>query len=176
MKRPSRRERIAAQLADLKLPGALEALDDVLAGVDGGGTTAAEAMEKLLAAQISLRTSRLPALKTLGDTLAELIDSLEEARAAGNLNWCLKTLSHPALLIVSEIGYLPVTQSGPPLFFQLVNRRYEHASTLLTSSKGFEEWDRVRGNSYRMRRRADLSKAIHPGGAPDVSPPGASTS
>ena len=36
MKRPSRRERIAAQLTDLKLPGALEALDDVLAGVDGG--------------------------------------------------------------------------------------------------------------------------------------------
>ena len=269
MKRPSRRERIAAQLADLKLPGALEALDDVLAGVDGGGNTAAEAMEKLLAAQISLcnsrrlatamRASRLPALKTLADfdfsfqpsvkreqidalhelgfverrenvvflgppgvgkthlaislaiataesgrrvyygTLAELIDSLEEARAAGNLNRRLKTLSHPALLIVDEIGYLPVTQSGATLFFQLVNRRYEHASTVLTSNKGFEEWGRVlgdevmaaalldrllhrchivniRGNSYRMRRHADPSKAIHPGAARDVSPPGASTS
>ena len=269
MKRPSRRERIAAQLADLKLPGALEALDGVLAGVDGGGTTAAEAMEKLLAAQITLRNgrrlatamraSRLPALKTLADfdfsfqpsvkreqidalhelgfvqrkenvvflglpgvgkthlaislaiataesgrrvyygTLAELIDSLEEARAAGNLNRRLKTLCHPALLIVDEIGYLPVTQSGATLFFQLVNRRYEHASTVLTSNKGFEEWGRVlgdevmaaalldrllhrchivniRGNSYRMRRHADLSKAIHPGAARDVSPPGASAS
>ena len=55
---PSRREQIAAQLADLKMPGALEALDEVLAGVEGGGTTAAEAIERLLAAQIALRNSR----------------------------------------------------------------------------------------------------------------------
>ena len=73
----SRSARIAAQLADLKMPGALEALDEVLAGVDGGGTTAAEAIERLLAAQITLRnsrrlatamrSSRLPAIKTLAD-------------------------------------------------------------------------------------------------------------
>lgn len=49
----SRRDRIAAQLADLKMPGALEALADVLAQVDGGGATAAEAIEELLAAQIA---------------------------------------------------------------------------------------------------------------------------
>ena len=59
------------------MPGALEALDEVLAGVDGGGTTAAEATERLLAAQITLRnsrrlatamrSSRLPAIKTLTD-------------------------------------------------------------------------------------------------------------
>ena len=58
MKAPSRRQRIAAQLADLKMPGALESLDEVLAGVDGGGFTAAEAIERLLAAQITLRNSR----------------------------------------------------------------------------------------------------------------------
>ena len=77
VKAPSRRQRIAAQLADLKMPGALESLDEVLAGVDGGGFTAAEATERLLAAQIALRTgrrlatamrsSRLPGLKTLAD-------------------------------------------------------------------------------------------------------------
>ena len=75
MRPQSRRERIAAQLADLKMPGALEALDGVLAGIDGGGTTAAEAIERLLAAQIELRngrrleaamrSSRLPCVKTL---------------------------------------------------------------------------------------------------------------
>ena len=58
MKRPSRRERIAAQLADLKMPGALEALDEVLAGFDGGRQTAAGAIESHLAAQIALRSSR----------------------------------------------------------------------------------------------------------------------
>ena len=77
MRPPSRRERIAAQLADLKMPGALEALDEVLAGVDGGGTTGGEAIERLLAAQIALRnsrrleaamrSSRLPYVRTLTD-------------------------------------------------------------------------------------------------------------
>ena len=47
----SRRDRIRAQLADLKMPGALEAIDDVLTGVDGGGVTASEAIETLLEAE-----------------------------------------------------------------------------------------------------------------------------
>jgi len=117
-------------------------------------------------------------------TLTDLVDSLEEAKAADRL----KTLTHPALLVVNEIGYLPVTQSGAVLFFQRINRRYGHASTVLTSNKGFEEWGRIlgdevmaaalldrllhrchivniRGNSYRMRRHAELSKAIHPVGS-----------
>ena len=96
VKTSSRREHIAAQLADLKMPGALEALDEVPTDVDGGGTTAAEAIERLLAAQISLRnsrrlqtamrSSRLPAIKTLADfdfsfqpsVKREQIDSLHE--------------------------------------------------------------------------------------------------
>ena len=44
---------------------------------------------------------------------------------------------------MDEIGYLPVTRSGAILFFQLVNRRYEHASTLVTSNKGFEQWGEI---------------------------------
>ena len=92
----SRRDRIRGQLADLKLPGALESLDDVLTGVDGGGVTASEAIERLLGAQIllrnnrrlqaAMRSSRLPAIKTLADfdfsfqpsVKREQIDSLHE--------------------------------------------------------------------------------------------------
>jgi DNA replication protein DnaC len=118
-------------------------------------------------------------------TLADLITSLEEAQAAGRLSQRLKVLTHPALLLVDEIGYLPITRSGATLFFQLVNRRYEGASTVLTSNKSFEEWgeilgdevmaaaliDRllhhchivnIRGNSYRMRKHSDLWNALHP--------------
>ena len=92
----SRHERINGQLVDLKMPGALEALDEVLRGVDSGSLTGSEAIEKLLGAQISLRnnrrleaamrSSRLPAVKTLEDfdftfqpsPRREQIDSLHE--------------------------------------------------------------------------------------------------
>ena len=70
-----RRDRLRAMLADLKMPGALEAVDGVLAQVDSGAVTAGEALEQLLGAQIALRNnrrletamraSRLPAVKTL---------------------------------------------------------------------------------------------------------------
>jgi DNA replication protein DnaC len=116
-------------------------------------------------------------------TLIDLITSLEEAQAAGQLTRRLAVLTHPSLLVVDEIGYLPINHVGAVLFFQLMNRRYETASTVLTSNKGFEEWgevlgdevmaaaliDRVlhhchlvniRGNSYRMREHMDLYRRL----------------
>lgn len=71
----SQREVIRGLLADLKMPGSLEAVDDVLSEVDGGRLVATEAIKKLLLAQVTLRnnrrlqaamrSSRLPAVKTL---------------------------------------------------------------------------------------------------------------
>ena len=118
-------------------------------------------------------------------TLSDLITSLEEAQTAGKLQQRLKVLTHPALLVVDEIGYLPISRTGAMLFFQLMARRYETASTVLTSNKGFEEWgeifgdevmaaaliDRllhhchivsIRGNSYRMRHHSELYRALQP--------------
>src|SRR5690606_10709361 len=125
-------------------------------------------------------------------TLSDLITSLEEAQASGRLAQRLKVLTHPALLVVDEIGYLPITRTGAMLFFQLMTRRYETASTVLTSNKGFEEWgtifgdevmaaaliDRlvhhchivtIRGNSYRMRQHTELWQALHTTPDPDAS-------
>ena len=51
-------------------------------------------------------------------TLAGLIESLTETKAAGNLSRRLRVLTHPALLVVDEIGYMPVNQDGAVLFFQ----------------------------------------------------------
>jgi hypothetical protein len=75
MSATTRRDHIREMLADLKLPGALEAVDEILADVDRGTVTASEALERVLGAQITLRnnrrlqtamrSSRLPAIKTL---------------------------------------------------------------------------------------------------------------
>ena len=71
----NRRDRMRAMLADLKMPGALEAVDGILAQADSGATTAGEAIEQLLGAHIvlrnnrrletAMRSSRLPVVKTL---------------------------------------------------------------------------------------------------------------
>jgi DNA replication protein DnaC len=113
-------------------------------------------------------------------TLADLITSLEDAQQAGHLTRRLRTLVFPSLMVIDEIGYLPISRTGAQLFFQLMSRRYEQASTVLTSNKGFEEWGEVfgdetmaaalidrllhhchivniRGNSYRMRQHRDLA-------------------
>jgi DNA replication protein DnaC len=126
-------------------------------------------------------------------TLADLISSLEEAQAAGRLQARLNVLTHHAVLVVDEIGYLPISRTGAMLFFQLMTRRYERASTVLTSNKGFEEWgdvfgddvmaaaliDRlvhhchlvtIRGNSYRMRHHAEVRQVLQPPTEP--APPG----
>ena len=117
-------------------------------------------------------------------TLADLITSLEEAQAAGRLTHRLKTLTYPPVLVVDEIGYLPISSTGAMLFYQLMARRYERASTVLTSNKSFEEWGEVfgddvmagalidrllhhchivniRGNSYRMRQHIELWNTLH---------------
>ena len=83
-------------------------------------------------------------------TLGDLITSLEEANQTGRLLHRMKTLGFPSLLmsllIVDEIGYLPISRTGAMLFFQLMSRRYELASTVLTSNKGLGEhvWFRLR--------------------------------
>ena len=94
-------------------------------------------------------------------TLAELITSLEEARAAGTLARRLAVLSHPSLLVVDELGYLPVNQTGAVLFFQLMSRRYERASTVLTSNKSFEEWGDMHGGSALFRKKRHQLGSTH---------------
>jgi len=112
-------------------------------------------------------------------TLAELVDSMRKAEREGKLRERVKFLSRYSLLIVDEIGYLPLGSGGGNLFFQLVNACYERCSLVMTSNRGFGEWaeifgdavvatallDRllhhavvipIEGNSYRLREHAAL--------------------
>jgi len=112
-------------------------------------------------------------------TLAELVDSMRKAEREGRLRERVKFLSRYSLLIVDEIGYLPVGSGGGNLFFQLVNACYERCAMVMTGNRGFGEWadifgdavvatallDRllhhavvipIEGNSYRLREHAAL--------------------
>ena len=79
-------------------------------------------------------------------TLADLIASLAKAERDGTLHERIRYLSRASLLVVDEIGYLPVVPGGGNLFFQLVNARYEKSAMILTSNRGFAEWGEVFGD------------------------------
>jgi DNA replication protein DnaC len=112
-------------------------------------------------------------------SLADLVAMLAKAEREGTLREKIRFFCRFALLIVDEIGYLPVIPGGGNLFFQLVNARYEKGAMIMTSNRGFAEWcdifgdavvatallDRllhhavvfqIEGSSYRLRQHADL--------------------
>jgi DNA replication protein DnaC len=246
---PAVLDRIRHSLIGLRMPRAMEVLDHTVRQLECGQVSALEAIDTLLAEELTLRESRrirtalvmarLTAVKTLAgfnfsfqpsldrgrilalaqlefidrnevvhvlgppgtgkshlatalgveavkagrsvyfSTLADIIASLAKAEREGCLRERIRWLARSALLIVDEIGYLPVIPGGGNLFFQLVNARYEKGAMILTSNRGFAEWgdvfgdpvvatallDRllhhaiviqIEGSSYRLRQHADL--------------------
>jgi DNA replication protein DnaC len=71
----------------------------------------------------------------------------------------LKHYSLPKLLIFDEIGYIPIDQHGAHLFFQLISRRYERGSIVLTSNQSFGQWGEVFGNP--IIATAILERLLH---------------
>lgn len=246
---PSMLDRIRHDLVGLKMPRALEALDQIVRRLDHAEISALEAIDILLSEELTLRENsriktalrmgRLATIKTLSGfdfafqpsldrdriltlaqlgfiarsevvhflgppgtgkshlaialgveavkagrsvyfcTLADLLGQLARAEREGRLAERIRFFCRPALLIVDEIGYLPVIPGGGNLFFQLVNARYERGAMILTSNRGFAEWGEVfgdpvvatalldrllhhavviqiEGSSYRLRQHADL--------------------
>ena len=80
-------------------------------------------------------------------TLAELVDSMRMAEREGKLRERVKFLSRYSLLIVDEIGYLPLGSGGGNLFFQLVNACYERSTMIMTSNRWFGEWAEIFGDA-----------------------------
>jgi len=73
----------------------------------------------------------------------DLIQNLKKARLENRLESRLKHYSKYKLLIIDEIGYLPIDAEDAKLFFQLVDMRYEKKSTILTTNVNFKEWDKI---------------------------------
>jgi DNA replication protein DnaC len=76
-------------------------------------------------------------------TLEQLMTRLMKALHENRLERSLQQLTYPKVLIIDEIGYLPLSQTEASLFFRLVVRRYERASLIVTSNKSFLDWGEV---------------------------------
>ena len=86
------------------------------------------------------------ALRTMFTTAAGLITTLGKALYENRLEERLKVLTQPKLLIIDEIGYIPIDRQGANLFFQLISRRYERGSILVTSNQSLGAWGEVFGD------------------------------
>ena len=76
-------------------------------------------------------------------TLETLMTRLVKAQSENRLDRALQQLVYPKLLIIDEIGYLPLSRTEASLFFRLIVRRYERASLIVTSNKSFLDWGEV---------------------------------
>jgi DNA replication protein DnaC len=76
-------------------------------------------------------------------TAEQLTLQLASAEVSGNLNRTLDSLSRLDLIIIDELGYLSLTKQTAKLFFQLISKRYESGSIIITTNKPFEEWGEI---------------------------------
>jgi DNA replication protein DnaC len=96
---------------------------------------------------------------TLFLSAAGLIQHLEKAERENRLEEELLRLTGPKLLVIDELGYLPLGRNGAHLIFQLVSRRYERGAFIITSNKSFGLWGEVFGD--QMLAAAILDRVMH---------------
>lgn len=99
-------------------------------------------------------------IKTQFTTAADLILKIEAAQRQGRLTEVYRTLSRYSLLIVDEIGYLPLRREQAHLFFQVIAARYEKGATIMTSNLSFGAWDQAFAGD-RVLTAAMLDRLLH---------------
>ncbi|XMB65924.1 IS21-like element helper ATPase IstB [Mycoplasmatota bacterium zrk1] len=92
-------------------------------------------------------------------TCHDLLDNLRKAHLENRLETRLKHYRKYKLLIIDEIGYLPIDHNAASMFFQLINMRYERNSTIITTNKPFSKWGEVFGDSTIAN--AILDRLLH---------------
>ena len=116
--------------------------------------------------------------RTYFTSAADMVAALQSAHLEGSVHYKLRTYTGPSVLVIDELGYLPLDQPSANWLFQVVSRRYEKGSIILTSNRGFGDWGQVfadpvaptaivdrllhaatvlnvKGRSYRMRAHQD---------------------
>src|SRR4029079_7089652 len=84
---------------------------------------------------------------------------LTKAQNENRLEEKLKALTQPKLIVIDEIGYLPLDRAGANLLFQLIARRYERGSTIITANQSLTGWGEVFGDA--IIATAILDRLLH---------------
>jgi len=93
-------------------------------------------------------------------TAVDAINNLVAAQATHRLKAELNRYQAPAVLILDEIGYLPLDKAGADLLFQIVSQRYERGSLIVTTNKAFKHWPAIFNNDAGITS-AILDRLLH---------------
>jgi len=93
-------------------------------------------------------------------TAVDVINTLAAAKNAGRLKLELNKYLKPTLVILDEIGYLPIDKTGADLLFQIISQRYERGSIVLTSNRVFKKWPEIFNNDATLTS-ALLDRLLH---------------
>jgi DNA replication protein DnaC len=93
-------------------------------------------------------------------TAVDVINTLAAAQNAGRLKQELNKYLKPTLVVLDEIGYLPIDKTGADLLFQIISKRYEQGSIVLTSNRVFKKWPEIFNNDATLTS-ALLDRLLH---------------
>jgi DNA replication protein DnaC len=93
-------------------------------------------------------------------TAVDIINTLAAAQAAGRLKRELRRYLTPAVLIVDELGFLPIDKQGADLLFQIISQRYERAPMVITTNRTYKSWPQIFNNDSTLTS-AILDRILH---------------
>lgn len=93
-------------------------------------------------------------------TAIDIVNTLAAAQSANRLKTELKKYLSPSVLLVDELGYLPIDKTGADLLFQVFSQRYETGSTILTTNQAYKHWARIFNNDATLTS-AVLDRLLH---------------
>ena len=98
--------------------------------------------------------------RVLFATAIDIINNLSSAQAAGRLARELKKYLRPDVLVMDELGYLPIDKHGADLLFQIISQRYERGTIVLTTNKAYKNWPSIFNNDSTLTS-AILDRVLH---------------
>ena len=105
-------------------------------------------------------TACLQGMTALFTSAVDIVNSLAAAQATGGVKREMARLLKPSVLIVDELGYLPIDKFGADGLFQVISQRYERGSTIITSNRSFKQWPEIFNNDSTLTS-ALLDRLLH---------------
>ena len=105
-------------------------------------------------------TACLHGKTTLFTSAVEIVNALAAAQATGGIKREMARLLKPSLLVIDELGYLPIDKFGADGLFQVISQRYERGSTVITTNRAFKQWPEIFNNDSTLTS-ALLDRLLH---------------